>query len=572
MTVASLSADGSLALPASPDGTWSRLGGIALSTCVHAAIVGILLLGLSREYEPVGGGGGGGSAGGAGMGGTDVAVIHMPAPISLATARQAALPEPNDVAPEIEPTPAAELLPQPLLADAPALTPSPALLQTFTPSAIERAVEPLEPTPARGPGSAVTALLEVPAAVLPPPSPVSQPAEELVAAMPQASLRAAETPPPEARLAPSELRGFEAPSPVKLQPTSVEEMVEEEPAPGLLAVSEPGEPLEEAGTLHEMLEPVEPVEAQAEHALDLVPTEVTDLERLDDHLAELHPTSDARDLLEAGEAVMPERVEAASLAAPDLQDLPEMSDPQALFAAGPPELEVTTDTQAQPQSAPRDLPPDVPVPEETQLALAPVEAPAEPDETGGLLIPPSKPERRVTLPEVEPRAVADRSPAPTAELQAERSEEARVEQAVAASDQVRQGATLDQGGQGQSARAGGDRKAGNAGAGGQGPQGAGAGPSGAEMNGYAGQLAAWLERHKRYPRGSRRRGEEGTVTLAFTVGSDGRVLDRSIVASSGHERLDSEVLALLERASPLPRPPSGSPQVTLKIGIVFLLN
>ncbi len=68
-------------------------------------------------------------------------------------------------------------------------------------------------------------------------------------------------------------------------------------------------------------------------------------------------------------------------------------------------------------------------------------------------------------------------------------------------------------------------------------------------------LAAHLERFKHYPDKARARGDQGTVTVAFTIDHDGRVVNSRIVRSSGSETLDEETLAMLVRAQPLPKPP-----------------
>ncbi|RAI44529.1 energy transducer TonB family protein [Rhodoplanes roseus] len=68
------------------------------------------------------------------------------------------------------------------------------------------------------------------------------------------------------------------------------------------------------------------------------------------------------------------------------------------------------------------------------------------------------------------------------------------------------------------------------------------------------RLLAQLHRHKRYPAAAR--GRTGIARVAFTIDRDGRVLHRSIATSSGSEALDAEALALLDRASPLPVPPT----------------
>lgn len=72
---------------------------------------------------------------------------------------------------------------------------------------------------------------------------------------------------------------------------------------------------------------------------------------------------------------------------------------------------------------------------------------------------------------------------------------------------------------------------------------------------WEGQLAAHLERHKRYPYMARNRREEGTVVLRFTVNRRGEVLESELEKKSGYFLLDREVQAMLKRAQPLPKPP-----------------
>jgi periplasmic protein TonB len=69
------------------------------------------------------------------------------------------------------------------------------------------------------------------------------------------------------------------------------------------------------------------------------------------------------------------------------------------------------------------------------------------------------------------------------------------------------------------------------------------------------QLAAHIERFKRYPQAARAHGAAGTATVAFTINHEGRLLHSSIVQSSGSAVLDHETLAMLERAQPMPSPP-----------------
>lgn len=76
---------------------------------------------------------------------------------------------------------------------------------------------------------------------------------------------------------------------------------------------------------------------------------------------------------------------------------------------------------------------------------------------------------------------------------------------------------------------------------------------------YNGLLSAHLQRFKQYPPASRAKGEQGVAMLNFTVSRSGQVLKSSIAKSSGSAALDSETMAMVRRAQPLPPFP---PQMT----------
>lgn len=81
-------------------------------------------------------------------------------------------------------------------------------------------------------------------------------------------------------------------------------------------------------------------------------------------------------------------------------------------------------------------------------------------------------------------------------------------------------------------------------------------------------LGAWLASHRKYPESSRRRGEEGDVTVRFTVAPEGHVLDVTIVTGSSHAALDAAALAMLQGAT-VPAPGS---EVTRMVRIRFRLG
>jgi len=69
-------------------------------------------------------------------------------------------------------------------------------------------------------------------------------------------------------------------------------------------------------------------------------------------------------------------------------------------------------------------------------------------------------------------------------------------------------------------------------------------------------LVSHLNRFKRYPDGARARGSQGSVLVEFTIDRSGNVVASRVLRHSGSSFLDEEAIAVLQRASPLPRPPA----------------
>lgn len=91
---------------------------------------------------------------------------------------------------------------------------------------------------------------------------------------------------------------------------------------------------------------------------------------------------------------------------------------------------------------------------------------------------------------------------------------------------------------------------------------------------YFARLQAWLEQHKEYPSSARRRRQEGTAVLTFTMNRDGDVLVAHIRRGTGHKALDDEVIKMIERAAPLPALPDDFTQreLTLSVPVQFQLH
>lgn len=91
---------------------------------------------------------------------------------------------------------------------------------------------------------------------------------------------------------------------------------------------------------------------------------------------------------------------------------------------------------------------------------------------------------------------------------------------------------------------------------------------------YKTTLGRWLAKYKTYPKKARRRRQEGTVHLTFTMNAQGYVTDYKITKQSGHKSLDQETKKMLKRAQPLPKfpPELNADSLTLTIPVLFALR
>ena len=76
------------------------------------------------------------------------------------------------------------------------------------------------------------------------------------------------------------------------------------------------------------------------------------------------------------------------------------------------------------------------------------------------------------------------------------------------------------------------------------------------MAGYRTQISGAFSRRYRYPRRAERAMLEGTVIIEVIIASDGTVLERRILKSSGHEILDQAALQSVASITQVPAPPS----------------
>lgn len=557
----------------SPQGRWARASGVGLSVCVHAAIVLLLIIGLTDHDLRLGGGGGGGSSGAGGGLGEGAVMVALPASMTLAASPDPTEDaQPDSPAPLLEPLPdaserleTAETLPltavaQPEVATLPTPISAP-VLETKPPVADAQPLVSAPPPPEEAPSLELTHLA--------PPPPPAQPApvQPLVAAAPPP-----EAPSPEQPVS-DPLAEAPATEVLETDLLQSETLASDEPAELALKSQEELKPLAGARppseTLAEAPEDLLEADEVRESPIEEEPLQDLPMEELAEPL-QVEPTTEMLDT--AGEELAESETEPLTLTDEAL--------PTDLLATQAGTLSPSESEEVALQAALIAIPELEEERQEVALALREIALETEaqrPEESEGMIVPPSKPTREVTLPEIpKPKqVVAQATRQQTSRQQESRGEEKRETRMAAVSsaeaDQQVMGRQAEQGGKGQSLDDGGGEQ-GRPGTGGQGAAGAGAGPSGAEASGYADRIAAWLERHKRYPRISRRMGEQGVVTLQFTLDGEGRVLGQRILQSSGHDRLDQEVLALLERASPMPRPPGNAGRISLAVPIVFSLR
>lgn len=86
-------------------------------------------------------------------------------------------------------------------------------------------------------------------------------------------------------------------------------------------------------------------------------------------------------------------------------------------------------------------------------------------------------------------------------------------------------------------------------------------------------VSAWLAAHRTYPAQARERGQEGNVSVRFTVDRSGRVVEAAIVTASGVSVLDEAAMDMLRHAT-FPAFPAGmtQAQVTITTSIRYSLR
>ncbi|GAB5467728.1 MAG: hypothetical protein Kilf2KO_07580 [Rhodospirillales bacterium] len=504
--------------PVSPDSFWGQVGAFGGSFGLHGLLAALLFLGALQDPFSRGGGGSGSASGGGGPTGLEVVFAAPPGGGAAEATDGQARESATLASAALDPVGTLEVqTPDPLAAPTFADLPEPVL---------ETASSSFEvPPPARRT------------------APAPEPAPTLLAAPPEPQL------PQETLVEPLERRPTSSPS---VEPPRTEDVPlappEDSPQADLLAtLPEPArpqvaplEPLDFAPPETMTVEPEEPAALQDAADRPVVRT------ALPDTPPAIDPPTEPLDLIRPADPLVPAPISLDPVVQQiaRLDPMPPDSDPAAPDEI-PPEVAKLAVPLPKPQRDPKLEQPQQPV------AKRRAEETAKPALKAALAERPaaSEPQRQTVAatPTMNPAEAA----APTDGTTGSNL-------AALGSGGASPGAAGTPGSGGQDSGRSTGRSAGSSG--------------GDSVESYAGKLAALLNRHKRYPHSSRRRGEEGVVTLRFTVDPYGRVVEKRILRSSGHRRLDAEVIALLERASPLPHPPSGGARLSLAVPIVFSLR
>jgi len=95
-------------------------------------------------------------------------------------------------------------------------------------------------------------------------------------------------------------------------------------------------------------------------------------------------------------------------------------------------------------------------------------------------------------------------------------------------------------------------------------------PPADQMSRYFALVRGIIESKKRYPEEAKRRGEEGTVVVSFTIDESGNPVNVKLASSSGSSSIDNETLRLI-RSLKFPPPPDGKP-VNLRVEVEYQLR
>lgn len=94
-----------------------------------------------------------------------------------------------------------------------------------------------------------------------------------------------------------------------------------------------------------------------------------------------------------------------------------------------------------------------------------------------------------------------------------------------------------------------------------------------DINGYLSLIRSQIEKHKYYPRFSRKQNHEGTSLIKIDIAKDGSVMQVTLLSSSGYKTLDKAALDAIRQSSPFPAPSDyGFHELSLDIPINYMIR
>lgn len=78
-----------------------------------------------------------------------------------------------------------------------------------------------------------------------------------------------------------------------------------------------------------------------------------------------------------------------------------------------------------------------------------------------------------------------------------------------------------------------------------------------DLQSWQKEVSSKIAKKQVYPRAALRKEIEGRAEVKINVDREGNIVAHTLQSSTGHELLDKEIDKLMERVSPLPKPPAG---------------
>ncbi len=98
-------------------------------------------------------------------------------------------------------------------------------------------------------------------------------------------------------------------------------------------------------------------------------------------------------------------------------------------------------------------------------------------------------------------------------------------------------------------------------------------PAVSEINSYLALVRSQIERHKYYPRFSKKQDHQGTVLIKLDIAKNGSIVKTALLSSSGYNTLDKAALDAVRQSSPFPAPSDyGLRELSLDVPVQYMIR